>query len=59
MTDGAKRDRLVWAGDMAIAVPALVVSTNDLISVTNSLDSLFGKRATFAGVIDMEKIAHD
>lgn len=41
LTDGAKRDRLVWAGDMAIAVPALVASTNDLISVTNALDSLF------------------
>lgn len=39
--DGAKRDRLVWAGDMAIAVPAIVVSYDDLISVANSLDSLF------------------
>ncbi|KAK4620007.1 hypothetical protein CLAFUW4_11097 [Fulvia fulva] len=42
LVDGAKRDRLVWAGDMAIAVPGLVVSTNDLISVANSIDSLFG-----------------
>ncbi|EME41614.1 glycoside hydrolase family 78 protein, partial [Dothistroma septosporum NZE10] len=42
LVDGAKRDRLVWAGDMAIAVPGLVVSTNDLITVANSLDSLFG-----------------
>lgn len=41
LTDGAKRDRLVWAGDMAIAVPALAVSTYDLISVENALDSLF------------------
>lgn len=41
LVDGAKRDRLVWAGDMSIAVPAIVVSTNDLISVQNSLDSLF------------------
>ena len=41
LVDGAKRDRLVWAGDMAIAVPAIVVSTNDLISIANSLDSLF------------------
>jgi len=42
LTDGAKRDRLVWAGDMAIAVPAITVTTYDLISIENSLDSLFG-----------------
>ncbi|GAB7362002.1 hypothetical protein MBLNU230_g2038t1 [Neophaeotheca triangularis] len=41
LTDGAKRDRLVWAGDMAIAVPAIVVSYDDLVSVANALDSLF------------------
>ncbi|KAK5128631.1 hypothetical protein LTR08_003952 [Meristemomyces frigidus] len=41
LTDGAKRDRLIWAGDMAIAVPAIVVATNDLISIANSLDSLY------------------
>ncbi|KAK8168811.1 bacterial alpha-L-rhamnosidase domain-containing protein [Phyllosticta citrichinensis] len=41
LIDGAKRDRLVWAGDYAIAVPALVVSTNDLVSVQNALISLF------------------
>ncbi|RPA94713.1 Six-hairpin glycosidase [Choiromyces venosus 120613-1] len=41
ITDGAKCDRLVWAGDMAIAVPALAVSASDYISVKNSLDSLF------------------
>jgi hypothetical protein len=58
LVDGAKRDRLVWAGgklccmgttdvkadlksDMAIAVPGVVVSTNDVISIENSLNSLF------------------
>lgn len=41
LVDGAKRDRLVWAGDMAIAVPGVVSSTNDLISIQNSLNSLF------------------
>ncbi|KAK7536226.1 bacterial alpha-L-rhamnosidase domain-containing protein [Phyllosticta citribraziliensis] len=41
LIDGAKRDRLVWAGDYAIAVPGLVVSTNDLVSVQNALISLF------------------
>ena len=69
LVDGAKRDRLVWAGvclsfrclawteiriadpvqDMAIAVPAIVVSTNDLISVQNSLNSLFDLQNTTTG----------
>ena len=41
LTDGAKRDRLVWSGDMAIAVPGIAVTTSDLISIRNALDSLF------------------
>ena len=41
LTDGAKRDRLVWSGDMAIAVPGIAVTTFDLISIQNALDSLF------------------
>ncbi|KAK4956393.1 hypothetical protein LTR10_005917 [Elasticomyces elasticus] len=49
LVDGAKRDRLVWAGDMAIAVPAIVVSTNDLISIANSLDSLFAVQNSTTG----------
>ena len=35
LTDGAKRDRLVWSGDMAIAVPSIAVTTFDLISIQN------------------------
>lgn len=34
---------------MAIAVPAIVVSTNDLISVQNSLNSLFDLQNTTTG----------
>ncbi|CDO72451.1 Glycoside Hydrolase Family 78 protein [Trametes cinnabarina] len=41
LTDGAKRDRLVWSGDMSIAVPGIALTTSDLISVRNALDSLF------------------
>ncbi|KAI0359164.1 bacterial alpha-L-rhamnosidase domain protein [Trametes cingulata] len=41
LTDGAKRDRLVWSGDMEIEIPSIAVSTFDLISIQNSLDSLF------------------
>jgi hypothetical protein len=49
LVDGAKRDRLVWAGDMSIAVPGIAVSTNDLISIRNSLDSLFNVQNTSTG----------
>ncbi|KAI0762539.1 bacterial alpha-L-rhamnosidase domain protein [Fomes fomentarius] len=41
LIDGAKRDRLVWSGDMVIAVPGIAVTTSDLVSVRNALDSLF------------------
>jgi hypothetical protein len=40
MTDGAKRDREVWPGDMSVALPSVFVSTNDLESVRNALNSL-------------------
>jgi hypothetical protein len=40
LVDGAKRDRLVWPGDMSIAVPSIFVSSNGLVSVRNSLESL-------------------
>jgi hypothetical protein len=41
LTDGAKRDRLIWPGDMAIAVPAIVASYYDIESIEDSLDSLY------------------
>ncbi|KAL8735542.1 MAG: hypothetical protein Q9166_000710 [cf. Caloplaca sp. 2 TL-2023] len=40
-TDGAKRDRMVWPGDMAIAVPGIALSTYDMIAVRNGLEALF------------------
>ncbi|KAJ6186734.1 hypothetical protein N7519_008035 [Penicillium mononematosum] len=40
-TDGAKRDRLVWPGDMSIALESIAVSTGDLYSVRTALESLF------------------
>jgi len=40
VVDGAKRDREVWPGDMSVALPSIFVSTNDLQSVQNSLNSL-------------------
>lgn len=41
ITDGAKRDRLVWPGDMSIALESIAVSTADLYSVRTGLESLF------------------
>lgn len=41
LTDGAKRDRLVWPGDMSIALESVAVSTYDLYSVRMALESLF------------------
>ena len=40
LTDGAKRDRLVWPGDIAISGPSLAVSTADLVSIRNSIDAI-------------------
>lgn len=40
LVDGAKRDRLVWPGDIAISQPSVFVSTYDMETMRNSLDSL-------------------
>lgn len=52
LVDGAKRDRLVWPGDMSIAVPGLAVSTYDIITVANSLDSLYLQQNTTTGQLN-------
>ena len=44
LTDGAKRDRLIWPGDMSIAVESAAVSTGDLESVKNALEALFSQQ---------------
>ncbi|KAK0454256.1 Six-hairpin glycosidase [Desarmillaria tabescens] len=41
LVDGAKRDRTVWPGDMAVSVPTQFVSTFDLIPTRNSLSTMF------------------
>ncbi|KAH8672812.1 Six-hairpin glycosidase-like protein [Tricladium varicosporioides] len=40
-TDGAKRDRMVWPGDMTIAVPGIAISTYDMLAVRNALDTIY------------------
>ncbi|OTA80927.1 glycoside hydrolase family 78 protein [Hypoxylon sp. CO27-5] len=44
-TDGAKRDRTVWPGDMGVAIPAAFYSTGDIESVRNSLATLYNIQA--------------
>ncbi|KAK4203292.1 family 78 putative glycoside hydrolase [Triangularia verruculosa] len=44
VTDGAKRDRMVWPGDMFIAIPSIAVSTSDWDSIRNALEVLFGNQ---------------
>jgi hypothetical protein len=40
-TDGAKRDRMVWPGDMTVAVPGIAVSTYDMLAIRNALDTIY------------------
>ncbi|KAI1503574.1 Six-hairpin glycosidase-like protein [Biscogniauxia marginata] len=40
-TDGAKRDRLVWPGDMYVAIPGIAVSSYDMLAVRNALDVIY------------------
>lgn len=40
LVDGGKRDRVVWSGDMVVTIPTIGVSTYDMYSMRNSIDSL-------------------
>lgn len=51
LVDGAKRDRLVWPGDMAVAFPSMVVSTYDTQTVRNGLDSLLAQQNKTTGAL--------
>lgn len=41
LVDGAKRDRTVWPGDLGVSALTAYVSTGDLLSTENSVDTLF------------------
>ncbi|KAK1658232.1 alpha-rhamnosidase [Colletotrichum godetiae] len=41
LLDGAKRDRWIWPGDMGVAVPSAFVSTGDLESARNAIQTMF------------------
>jgi hypothetical protein len=40
LTDGAKRDREIWAGDMTVSIPAVAVSTFDMEPIRNAISAL-------------------
>ena len=42
--DGAKRDRVVWQGDLSVEAPVTYLSTGDIAAVDNSLTSLAGQQ---------------
>jgi hypothetical protein len=46
LTDGAKRDRTVWPGDMGISLPTEYVSTNDVASARNALTTIYQHQKT-------------
>ena len=41
LVDGAKRDRTVWPGDLGISVPTDYVSLGDMVTIKNSLQTLY------------------
>ena len=49
LLDGAKRDRLVWIGDMGTAVPSAFVSTGDLESTKYALMAIVDNQVHFRG----------
>ena len=49
LVDGAKRDRLVFAADLVIAMPGIITSTYDLPTVKNSISSLFARQDATTG----------
>lgn len=45
--DGAKRDRIVWAGDLVISVPNTLAGTGDWNGVRYSIDVLYDAQVSF------------
>jgi hypothetical protein len=51
LVDGAKRDRTVWPGDLGISVLTDYVSLGDLVTVRNSLQTLFNHQDAATGAL--------
>lgn len=45
LTDGAKRDRTIWPGDMGIAVPTGFVALFETVSAKNSLQTIYNHQS--------------
>jgi hypothetical protein len=52
LSDGAKRDRSVWPGDLGISLPTEYVSTNDIASSRNSLTTIYQHQNTSTGELE-------
>jgi hypothetical protein len=46
LTDGAKRDRAVWPGDMGVSVPTGFVSLFETVSAKNSLQTMYNHQSS-------------
>lgn len=44
--DGSKRDRTVWAGDLTVAIPSILVSTGDWDGIRNTLQVLLNDQVS-------------
>jgi Bacterial alpha-L-rhamnosidase 6 hairpin glycosidase domain len=52
LSDGAKRDRSVWPGDMGVSLPTEYVSTNDVVSSRNSLTTMYQHQNASTGELE-------
>jgi hypothetical protein len=51
LVDGAKRDRTIWPGDMGVSVGTALVTTGDVNSSINSLQTLFELQDSVSGML--------
>lgn len=54
LVDGAKRDRLIWNGDMGTAVPSAFVSTGDLESAKNAIAVIFENQVSCQSCLSLD-----
>ncbi|MFF7197346.1 trehalase family glycosidase [Streptomyces sp. NPDC008079] len=52
LSDGAKRDRAVWPGDLGVSTPTEYVSTHDIASTKNALNSLYQHQNSSTGELE-------
>jgi hypothetical protein len=44
--DGSKRDRTVWAGDLTVALPSILISTGDIDGAKNTMQVLYNDQVS-------------